>query len=86
MTERLSIVLAACTCLHGIAKMVQVSCSHKAISAIVAWAGNDQDTRVGLLGVLRGQRCGTGQPCQLHELVHAEAQRPHQLLVHLLGL
>ena len=66
--------------------MVQVPRSDQAIAAVVAGPREDQRRAVRAGRVLRQHRAGHAQPGQLHELVHAEAERAHELLVDSRGL
>lgn len=69
------------TYLDCIAKMVQVAGSNQAIATVVARACQDQHPGVAGAGVLCCQGAGDAKPCQLHELVNAKPQRPHELLI-----
>ena len=59
---------------------------HQAVAAVVAGAREHEHARVRGCGVLGAGGGGHRQPCQLHQLVHAEAQWPHQLLIQRLRL
>ena len=61
--------------------MVQVASCNKTVTTVVAGPSDDENASLSVRRVLSSNGAGHRQACKLDQLIHAEAEMPHELLI-----